>query len=140
MTTRDPLLAELVLDKQGSQVLYLALAEHIEAQILVGTLRAGSRLPAQREIARQLDLNLTTVTRAFKVLHDKNLISSRVGSGSVVTRPYTEATDGAYSSAPQSGGVLDLTVNRPASPAFLEVLSELLPSLTKDEQIGRAHV
>lgn len=134
MTPRDPLLAELVLDKQGPQVLYLALAEHIEAQILSGTLPLGTRLPAQREIARQLELNLTTVTRAFRVLHEKNLIVSRIGSGSVVTHPPAAAATDTYSSAPQSGGVLDLTVNRPASPAFLEVLSELLPRLPEDER------
>lgn len=132
--TRDSVIDGLILDKQGPQVLYLALAEHIEAQILSGALSAGSRLPAQRSIAQQLKLNLTTITRAFKVLRDKNLIISRVGSGSVVAHPRLDATNNMYSSAPQSSGVLDLTVNRPPSPAFLEALAELLPRLPEDER------
>lgn len=134
MTAHDPLLDGLVLDRQGAQVLYLALAEHIEAKILSGALSTGSRLPALRTISQQLGLNLTTVTRAFKVLRDKNLIISRVGSGSVVAQSCLNTSAGGYSSAPQSSGVLDLTVNRPASPAFLEVLSELLPKLPKDKR------
>ncbi|MBV6274364.1 PLP-dependent aminotransferase family protein [Alcaligenaceae bacterium CGII-47] len=134
IATHHPLLNDLVLDRQGGQVLYLVLAEHIGAQIHAGTLRAGSRLPALRTIAQQLQLNLTTVTRAFKVLRDQGLIISRVGSGSIVARRPLETGADNYSSAPLLGGVLDLTVNRPPSAAFSQALSALLPRLSEDER------
>lgn len=135
MAARDSLLTGFMLDKQAAKALYVALAEHIEKQITSGTVKAGMRLPSQREIARQLGLNLTTVTRAFKLLHDKQLITSRAGSGSVVMpAPRGGDASASYSSAPQDSGVLDLTVNRPASNVFLETLTSLLPRLAEDDR------
>ncbi len=137
MTTLEVLLAGLVLDKQGPGVLYIALAEHIEQKILSGTIPVDARLPSQREMARRLGLNVTTVTRAFKILHDRNLIHSRAGGGSIVLPAPQDAEPAeAYSSAPLGGELLDLTVNRPACNAFLDTLAPLLPRLPEDERFA----
>ncbi|MGB3424926.1 MAG: PLP-dependent aminotransferase family protein [Castellaniella sp.] len=123
--------SSLVLKRDGAQPLYAALAEHIESQIQSGELKVGDRLPAQREFAQRLGLNLTTVTRAFRVLSRKGLIVSKAGRGSCVVVPVSgpERTD--YPSAPQPD-MLDLTVNRPATDAFLTVLPDILKFLPSD--------
>ncbi|NLT58860.1 MAG: PLP-dependent aminotransferase family protein [Clostridiales bacterium] len=64
--------------------LYLALAAQLERDILDGTLLPGTRLPPQRELADFLDINVSTVTRAFRLCRQKGLLSGTVGSGTFV--------------------------------------------------------
>lgn len=64
---------------------YLALVELLERDIQSGALKAGTKLPPQRELADFLDLSLSTVSRAFKLCEQKGLISASVGSGTFVS-------------------------------------------------------
>ncbi|GAB2535230.1 hypothetical protein GCM10026983_03380 [Gracilibacillus alcaliphilus] len=45
---------------------------------------SGTKLPPQRELADYLDLNLSTISKAFKECGLKGLLSSSVGSGTFV--------------------------------------------------------
>lgn len=72
--------------------LYLALAETLEADIHNGTLRPGTKLPPQRELADFLDINVSTVSRAFKICSNKGLLSSAVGSGTFVSYDVNTST------------------------------------------------
>lgn len=63
---------------------YLALAARLEADIASGVLPAGTKLPPQRELADWLDLNFTTVTRAYDVCREKGLVYGVVGRGTFV--------------------------------------------------------
>lgn len=65
--------------------LYLALAEQLELDIARGILRPGTKLPPQRELADFLDINVSTVTRAFRLCANKGLLSSAVGSGTFIS-------------------------------------------------------
>lgn len=69
-----------------------------------GVFQPGDRLPAQRDLAQRLGVDLTTVTRAFTEARHRNLIDAATGRGSFVT----------------SGGpdepVLDLSMNIPPPP------------------------
>lgn len=47
--------------------LYLSIAEALEQDILNGELTPNTKLPPQRELADFLDVNLSTITRAFKL-------------------------------------------------------------------------
>lgn len=76
---------------------YLSLANSLEADIVSGNLAAGTKLPPQRELADYLDLNFTTVTRAYDLCREKNLIYGVVGRGTFV--------------APLPGG---MTINKPS--------------------------
>ena len=46
---------------------YLSLAQLLENDILNGVLRRDTKLPPQRELADFLDINFTTVTRAYTI-------------------------------------------------------------------------
>jgi DNA-binding transcriptional MocR family regulator len=65
--------------------IYKALAGQLEEDILNGVLLPGTKLPPQRELADYLDLNLSTISKAFKVCELKGLLSAAVGSGTFVS-------------------------------------------------------
>lgn len=65
--------------------LYKALAKLLESDIKSGTLKPGDMLPPQRELADFLDINVSTVSRAFKYCEQKGLICATVGKGTYVS-------------------------------------------------------
>jgi len=71
---------------------YQAIIQAVRAAMVSGALRAGDRLPPQRDLARMLRLNLGTVTRAFDALRESGLIKGEVGRGTYLTQ--LSAADG----------------------------------------------
>lgn len=69
----------------SSKPLYIALAEQLESDIKNGKLLPGTKLPPQRELAYVLDVNVSTISRAFKICTQKGLLSGTIGSGTVVS-------------------------------------------------------
>lgn len=65
--------------------LYKSLASALEEDILNGILKPGDKLPPQRELADFLDINLSTITRAFKICELKGLISGHTGRGTYIS-------------------------------------------------------
>lgn len=65
--------------------IYLALANLLEEDIARGYLLPGTKLPPQRELADFLDINFTTVTRAYRLCELKGLIYAITGSGTFVS-------------------------------------------------------
>jgi DNA-binding transcriptional MocR family regulator len=63
---------------------YLALAAELEDAILTKRLPEGARLPPQRVLADFLDLDFTTVTRAYNICRDKGLVHGVCGRGTFV--------------------------------------------------------
>lgn len=63
---------------------YLALAGLLESDIAEGRLPPGTRLPPQRELADWLDLDFTTVTRAYGLCRERNLTYGVTGRGTFV--------------------------------------------------------
>lgn len=63
---------------------YAALAQLLEEDIKSGKLTAGTKLPPQRELADFLDLNLSTISKAYKLCGQKGLLSASVGNGTYV--------------------------------------------------------
>lgn len=56
-------------------------AERIRAKILKGTLKPGDRLPSERELAEELQVNRSSVREALKKLEQLRLVSIQQGSG-----------------------------------------------------------
>lgn len=63
---------------------YRAIASCIEEDIRQGKLREGDRLPAQRELAEYWDVNLSTVTKAFRLCENRGVLEAVVGRGTFV--------------------------------------------------------
>jgi DNA-binding transcriptional MocR family regulator len=66
---------------------YRSLADRIRLLVLDGRLPAGTRLPAERDLAAGLGLSRTTVAGTYGALRDAGFLESRRGSGSVVVLP-----------------------------------------------------
>ncbi|TIU88959.1 MAG: GntR family transcriptional regulator, partial [Mesorhizobium sp.] len=111
---------------------YRRLADAIAERITAGTLAVGDRLPPQREIARALGINVTTVTRALSTLQRRGLLEARPGRGTTVAARNGGEGPGFVSAPSEDTGVIDLSVNRPATSAYLDALALLLPRLSKD--------
>ena len=66
---------------------YTAIADALGMAIDRGTLRGGTRLPPQRDLAARLGIDLTTVTRAYDMARRRGLIEARGRAGSFVRAP-----------------------------------------------------
>lgn len=66
-----------------------AVFETLLKNIVGGAYPAGTRLPAERELARQLGASRPTLREALRRLGEWNLVEPRRGSG-VVVRPYRD--------------------------------------------------
>ena len=64
---------------------YISLAARLERDILEGRLPENTKLPPQRELADYLDLNLSTITRAYKLCELKGLLYAVTGKGTFVS-------------------------------------------------------
>jgi DNA-binding transcriptional MocR family regulator len=64
---------------------YQSLAALLEHDITSGLLLPGTKLPPQRELADFLDVNFTTITRAYKTCEMKGLIYAITGRGTFVS-------------------------------------------------------
>ncbi len=96
--------------------LYRQIAEKIRQDILAGTLHPGDRLPPLRELAREWNCTIGTVQRAYQVLVQQGILTSRSGQGTHVAETPPEP---AQNAAPLRQAAL---VNR-AEAFMLEMLS-----------------
>ena len=63
---------------------YLSLASKLAHEITSGLLPPGTCLPPQRELADWLDINFTTVTRAYDICRERGLVYGVTGRGTFV--------------------------------------------------------
>lgn len=68
-----------------------AVAEQLRDAILDGRFPAGAKLPPERELAGEFQVNRTSVREALKVLEGLGLVRVRQGDGATV-QPLTEAS------------------------------------------------
>jgi DNA-binding transcriptional MocR family regulator len=84
---------------------FLQIADALQAAMVAGSLKPGDRLPPQRQLAAQLDVDLTTITRAYDEARRRNLLEGRGARGTYVAVPKVELTS-----------ILDLSMNTPPAP------------------------
>ena len=60
------------------------LADQMRSQCVVGSLKAGDRLPSVRELARELAINQNTVLHVYERLSAEGWLETRQGSGTFV--------------------------------------------------------
>jgi len=96
---------------EWSGPIYLRLVEALGADIAHGRLARGQQLPTQRALSQALDIDLTTVTRAYSEARRRGLIEARVGQGTFVSE--TTARTAANIPFPVK---IDLSMNVPPQP------------------------
>jgi DNA-binding transcriptional MocR family regulator len=84
---------------------FLQIADALQAAVVNGSLKPGDRLPPQRQLAAQLDVDLTTITRAYDEARRRNLLEGRGARGTYVAAPKVELN-----------AILDLSMNTPPPP------------------------
>jgi len=85
---------DVVLSPRSDKPFYAQIAEQIAAQIVRGDLAPGSALPPIRTIARDLDVSVITVKKAWEELERAGLIDAIVGKGSfVASHPHDQLAD-----------------------------------------------
>lgn len=60
---------------------YELVLERIETQIVCGSLRAGERLPPERELATMFGVSRPAVREALRILESQGVVRSQVGTG-----------------------------------------------------------
>lgn len=71
---------------------YEQIRGQVEALVAVGALRPGDRLPASRDLARDLGIAVGTVQRAYRELEQSGTVTSRRRVGTVVAARDTGAS------------------------------------------------
>ncbi len=100
---------------------YLLIPDLIADDLRDGHLTARDRLPTLRELAQALDLNYTTVARAYAEARRRGLIDSRAGTGSFVR--------GQGRTLPLRNGTgAEMTMNLPPEPADAALVARLRDS------------
>lgn len=102
------------LDK-NTRGLSRALARQLSEDIRSGVLRPGTKLPPQRELADFLDVNVSTVSKAFKLCALQGLLSATVGSGTFVS--YDALCSGNLLLEPGKAPVIDMGPTAPEPSA-----------------------
>jgi GntR family transcriptional regulator len=87
------------IDTSNARPLYEQIAAQVRDAIIGGEVAGGDRLPAAKELAEAIGVNLHTVLRAYAALRDEGLIELRPRRGAVVTTraPHERLTDQARS-------------------------------------------
>ncbi|WP_052649708.1 aminotransferase-like domain-containing protein [Planococcus massiliensis] len=120
--------------KKLARPYYQSIASLLEQDIVAGFLMPGTKLPPQRELADFLDLNFTTITRAYKLCEMRGLIYAITGNGTFVApnaaQSITISTDrtknsidlGFVASFEQTNSELTETIQKVASKNYLPEL------------------
>ena len=107
---------------------YLTLASKIETDITEGHYAVGSRLPTQRDFAREHGVAVSTANRVYAELTKRGLIVGEVGRGSFVRERSTVSA----LSEPR-GPLVDLEYNFPILPMQSELLVPTIESIIKSK-------
>lgn len=114
----------------SARMKYLGIVEALEADVRLGRVGRGERLPPQRAIADVLDVDLTTVTRAFNEARRRGLVEAQAGRGTFISERLKGGAP-----AEHSRPLIDLSMNIPPQPAaanlrkaFPQGIAELLGS------------
>jgi DNA-binding transcriptional MocR family regulator len=115
--------------------IYLAIVEVMAADIAAGRLAAGQQLPTHRKLARDLGINLTTVTRAYGEAARRGLIEAGIGRGTFVRG----GTRSAAMRPVEAARPIDMAMNLPPQPedaALRRRVAEGMAGLTQRADFG----
>lgn len=106
---------------------YLAIVRALAEDIRAGRLPPGVRLPPQRVLAKHLNVDLTTVTRAFNEARRTGLIDAAAGRGSFVRGPVPAVE----ARRPDPSASVDLSMNMPPQPVASRLAERMQAGLSR---------
>lgn len=119
---------------QTNKPLYIAIAEQLEYDIKSGTVLPGTQLPPQRELADFLDVNVSTISRAFKICTQKGLLSSTIGSGTFVS--YNSLADLSLFPKQTRPSLIEMGSVIPNDTSYEEI-TQILKKMIEEPAFGR---
>jgi len=99
-------------------------AEQLRDAILDGRFAAGTKLPPERELALEFDVNRTSVREAIKVLEGLGLVTVRQGDGATV-RPLVDASLEVLGPMIYHGGRVDTAIAEEMAEVMRPLLLEM---------------
>jgi DNA-binding transcriptional MocR family regulator len=111
---------------------YVAIADAIAADLTVGKLKAGDRLPPHRELAWKLGVTIGTVTRAYQEASKRGLLSGEVGRGSYLRDPRPNYAAAQSISSGIEPGLLDMQMSAPPRVAQSSDFENALRDIARD--------
>lgn len=94
---------------------YRRIAQALENAVTEGELAPGDQIMAQREVARRLGIDFTTVTRGYALARERGLVEGTTGRGTFIRSRTIE----------DEAGLVDLSMNLPPPPAGLNLAALL---------------
>lgn len=123
----------IMLDRDGEEPIYRQLIRQIRLQIESGTLTAGTRLPASRDLAQQLNISRISVVNAYAELRAAGYLSAHAGRGTFVSR------EGARETTTYSGPTNGMSAARSGSTGGDRSLRDLMRLARKPGVINFSH-
>src|SRR6201999_3603380 len=105
---------------------YLKLADVVAAEIASGALKAGDRLPPQRNFAYDRSIAVSTASRVYTELLRRGLVVGEVGRGTFVSGEVRGSVTGP---AEPHGARIDLEFNYPMLPVQSAMIAKSLQGL-----------
>jgi DNA-binding FadR family transcriptional regulator len=117
--------------------LYLQIADQIRSLVTAGEFPPGSRLPAERELAKRFGVSRPSMREALIALEVEGYVDVRPGSGIMVTTPKSEAPDCSGDEGPLEilrvrsliEGAIAAEVAREIEPKDIAALEEILRAM-----------
>ena len=121
---------------------YQQIVEALLDRIEKGDLAPGDRLPSERALSEEFDVNRRTLRNALAVMERRGMVERRQGAGTFVTNPRFERkageffpfTEGIRHRGFEPGSLIVSLQKLPASPAVAERLQ-----LKSDSEVWRFH-
>lgn len=78
---------EILISYQSKDPIYIQIVSQIKKLVLDGKLKPGDSIPAMRSLAKDLNVSVITVQKAYEILRDEGFLNTVVGKGTFVEKP-----------------------------------------------------
>lgn len=78
---------EILISYQSKDPIYIQIVSQIKKLVLDGKLKPGDSIPAMRSLAKDLNVSVITVQKAYEILRDEGFLNTVVGKGTFVEMP-----------------------------------------------------
>lgn len=78
---------EILISYQSKDPIYIQIVSQIKKLVLDEKLKPGDSIPAMRTLAKDLNVSVITVQKAYEILRDEGFLNTVVGKGTFVEKP-----------------------------------------------------